>query len=94
MIVCSCNVLTSARIRAAALVLATEDPSRPITPGRIFRHLGVRPACGTCFSSVRDLISAAGLAFTCPEPLATVAEGGEGIVIEITEETILTIIER
>ena len=77
MIVCSCNVLTKQRIRAAAEALAVEDPFRPITPGRLFRALGARPQCGTCFSVIRTIIADAGLAFTCPEPLASVAEEAE-----------------
>lgn len=74
MIVCSCNVLTEARILEAARALAAEDPTRPITPGRLFRRLGARPNCGTCFASIRTSIARAGLAFTCPEPLASAAE--------------------
>jgi bacterioferritin-associated ferredoxin len=74
MIVCSCSVLTEARIAAAAQVLAAEDPTRPITPGRLFKALGARPQCGTCFAVVRVLVAEAGLAFTCPEPLASQAE--------------------
>ncbi len=77
MIVCSCNVLTRARIVTAALDLAAADPARPITPGRLFRALGARPQCGTCFSVIRGIIAGAGLAFTCPEPLASVAEEDE-----------------
>ena len=77
MIVCSCNVLTRARIGAAAEALAAEDPFRPITPGRLFRALGARPNCGTCFSTIRSIIADAGLTFTCPEPLASVAEEAE-----------------
>jgi bacterioferritin-associated ferredoxin len=74
MIICSCNVLTKARIAAAADALAREQPGRPVTPGRIFRTLGARPQCGTCFALVRRIVADAGIAFTCPEPLATVAE--------------------
>ena len=77
MIVCSCKVLTGARILAAAETLAAEDPMRPITPGRLFRALGARPNCGTCFSTIRTIIADAGLTFTCPEPLASVAEAVE-----------------
>ncbi len=77
MIVCSCNVLTKARILAAARALAAEDPFRPITPGRLFRTLGARPNCGTCFTTIRSMISEAGLTFTCPEPLAAAAEAAE-----------------
>lgn len=79
MIVCSCNVLTATRIRAAAEALAAEDPDRPITPGRLFRRLGAKPNCGTCFTTIRAIIADAGLAFTCPEPLANMAEQYEEI---------------
>jgi bacterioferritin-associated ferredoxin len=74
MIICSCNVLTKARIAAAAEALAREAPARPVTPGRVFRAVGARPQCGTCFALVRRIIADAGIAFTCPEPLASVAE--------------------
>jgi bacterioferritin-associated ferredoxin len=84
MIVCSCNVLNKARIVATARELAAEDPFRPLTPGRLFRRLGARPNFGTCFSTIRTIIAEAGLAFTCPEPLASVAEAAEDEV-EIVE---------
>ena len=74
MIICSCNVLSKARIAAAADGLAREAPERPVTPGRCFRALGARPQCGTCFTLVRRIIADAGITFTCPEPLATVAD--------------------
>ena len=74
MIICSCNVITKARILAAAAALVREAPGLPVTPGRIFRVLGARPQCGTCFAMVRRIVADAGIAFTCPEPLATVAE--------------------
>jgi bacterioferritin-associated ferredoxin len=93
MIVCSCTVLTKARILAAAAELAADDPFRPITPGRIFRHVGYRPSCGTCFATVRSIIAEAGLAFTCPEPLASVAEQAEdadGDLVEVVE--VITIV--
>jgi bacterioferritin-associated ferredoxin len=77
MIVCSCNVLTRTRIQETAETLAAEDPFRPITPGRLFRALGARPNCGTCFSLIRTIVADAGLTFTCPEPLASVAEAAE-----------------
>ena len=77
MIICSCNVLTRARVLATAESLAADDPMRPLTPGRLFRALGARPRCGTCFSVIRTMIADAGLTFTCPEPLASVAEAAE-----------------
>jgi bacterioferritin-associated ferredoxin len=86
MIICSCNVITKARILAAAAALAGETPGQPVTPGRIFRDLGARPQCGTCFAMVRRIVADAGIAFTCPEPLATVAEVTvvETVEIEVT----------
>lgn len=89
MIVCSCNVLAKSRILAAAQMLAAEDPFRPITPGRLFKALGARPNCGTCFATIRRVIADAGLTFTCPEPLASVAEAAE----DQREQEILVIID-
>ncbi|MBZ0229504.1 MAG: (2Fe-2S)-binding protein [Bauldia sp.] len=74
MIVCSCNVLTEARVIAAAEALGTAEPARPVTAGRIFRALGTRPQCGTCLSLIRRISAEAGATVSCPEPLATVAE--------------------
>jgi bacterioferritin-associated ferredoxin len=77
MIVCSCSVLSRARIVETAEALAAEDPGRPITPGRLFKTLGARPQCGTCFATIRTIVAQTGLAFTCPEPLASEAEKGD-----------------
>lgn len=74
MIVCSCNVLTKARVVAAAEKLAREAPGKPITPGRVLRELGVKGQCAVCFSLIRTIVAGAGVMITCPEPLATVAE--------------------
>ncbi len=81
MIVCSCNVLTRNRILAAAELLARDEPQRPVTPGRLFRALGARPQCGTCFVTVRRIVADAGIAFTCPEPLASVADVDEELTV-------------
>jgi bacterioferritin-associated ferredoxin len=75
MIVCSCNVLTKARVVAAAEKLSREAPTRPITPGRILRELGVKAQCAVCFSLIRTTVASAGVMVTCPEPIATDAEG-------------------
>ncbi len=77
MIICSCNVLTKARIIETAETLAREAPGRVVTPARVFRALRVRPQCMVCFSEVRAILAEAGLAVTCPEPLASVAEESE-----------------
>jgi bacterioferritin-associated ferredoxin len=82
MIVCSCNVLTKARIIAVATELAAADPDRPLTPGRLFRAMGARPQCGTCFPLIRSIIASAGIALTCPEPLASEAEEDNAVLAE------------
>jgi len=88
MIICSCNVISKARILAAAEVVARAEPGLPVTPGRVFRALGARPQCGTCFMMIRRIIADAGIAFTCPEPLATDAEVTVTVVeIEVEIET-------
>jgi len=73
-IVCSCAVLTKSGVLAAAEALAGELPHRPVTAGRVFRALGAKPQCGICYGPIRAIIAEAGLAFTCPEPLASEAE--------------------
>lgn len=70
MILCSCNILTKANILAAAEALVVADPMRPVTPGRVFRALGVRPNCGSCLDLVRAMLRDFGLPMTCPEPLS------------------------
>jgi len=86
MILCSCNVLTSTRIREAAATLALAEPGRPVTPARVFRFLGARPRCGTCLELVQKMFREMGLPMTCPEPLASQAEG---MTVEVVvEETI------
>lgn len=74
MIVCSCNILTKARIIETAEALQREQPGRPITPARIYRALQVRAQCTVCFALVRRLVMESGLAVTCPEPLGSGAE--------------------
>ena len=77
MIICSCNVLTSAGIRAAAEKLRDEEPTRPVTPGRVFLALGARPQCGSCVELVRQSLREWGFPLTCPEPLSTIADEEE-----------------
>jgi len=79
MIVCSCNVLTRARVVAAAETLVRQSPGRAVTPGRILRELGVKGQCTVCFSLLRQIVAEAGLTITCPEPLASEAEEGETV---------------
>ncbi len=102
MIVCSCNVISKACLETAAEKLAADDPTRPLTPGRLFQSIGKRPNCGTCARTVRQIIADGGHSFTCPEPLASVADAPpvDADMIEVTEiaeieiitETVETII--
>lgn len=82
MIVCSCNVLTKARVVAAAEALIRRDSTRAVTPGRILKELGVRPQCVVCFSLIRKIVAEAGVMVTCPEPLASEAQGDEKAAAE------------
>ncbi len=77
MILCSCNVLTSTSLRAAAQALQDADPSRPVTPGRVFHAVGARPQCGSCIELVRKSLQEWGFPLTCPEPLASIANDQE-----------------
>jgi bacterioferritin-associated ferredoxin len=74
MIVCSCNILTKARILEAAERLALEQPGRPLTPARVYRALGMKAQCTVCFVLVRRIIAESGLMVTCPEPLGSGSE--------------------
>jgi bacterioferritin-associated ferredoxin len=96
MILCSCNVLTQANIEAAAQVLAETFPGRPVTPAGVFKVLGYRPRCGTCFELVRRLLRDMEMPLTCPEPLDAAAEleVQTTMVVEetvIVEETLLVL---
>ena len=82
MIVCSCNVLTRTRVVAAAEALVRKDPARAVTPGRILKELGVKAQCAVCFGLIRRLVAEAGVAVTCPEPLASEAEDDEATAAE------------
>lgn len=56
MIVCSCNVLTDKELRKAARELQSGPDRVVVTPGAVFRALGKRPRCGSCFSTVIPII--------------------------------------
>lgn len=82
MIVCSCNVLTKARVVAAAGTLMRRDSTRAVTPGRILKELGVKAQCAVCFGLIRTMVAEAGVMVTCPEPLATEAQDDETAAAE------------
>jgi len=56
MIICSCNVLSDKQLREAAEEMRADPNGKVPTPGAVFRHLGCRPRCGSCFPSVIDII--------------------------------------
>ncbi len=94
MILCSCNVLTLARLLDTATALLAADPSLPVTPGRVLRRMGVRPRCGTCLTLIRDILRDAGFPITCPEPLAGIADALADleltvVTVEVTEITVV-----
>lgn len=82
MIVCSCNVLTKARVIAAAETLVRKNPTRVVTPGRILKELGVKAQCAVCFSLIRTIVAEAGVTITCPEPLASEAHDDDAEAAE------------
>lgn len=56
MIVCSCNVLTEAQIRAT---LASQDEAALRSPFHVYRCLGCKPNCGRCLVTVKRLMAEA-----------------------------------
>lgn len=58
MIVCSCNAVSSAEIEAVVEELIARDPDVVLTPGMVYRAIGVRPKCGTCLRHVVELMHA------------------------------------
>ncbi|WP_165498172.1 (2Fe-2S)-binding protein [Siculibacillus lacustris] len=55
MILCSCNVLSEAQVRAA-----THGPNGAGRVAEVFEKLGARPNCGRCAASIRGVIRGAG----------------------------------
>ncbi|MEJ0095445.1 MAG: (2Fe-2S)-binding protein [Methylocella sp.] len=54
MIVCSCNVLTDATIKAT--LAGSAGQACPRTPGAVYKCLGCSPNCGRCIKTVRKII--------------------------------------
>jgi bacterioferritin-associated ferredoxin len=53
-IVCSCNRISDAQIRAAR---DAQTPGCPFSPGRAYKSLGCTMKCGRCVSTVRALLT-------------------------------------
>ena len=58
MIVCSCNVVSDREIQAVVEELVCVDPDVVLTPGMVYRAIGIRPKCGTCLPHVVKLVHA------------------------------------
>ena len=58
MIVCSCNVVSDREIEAAVDELIAGDPDVVLTPGMVYRSIGIQPKCGTCLQHVVKLMHA------------------------------------
>lgn len=56
MIVCSCNVLTEAQIRAT---LKERDEAATRSPFHVYRCLGCKPNCGRCLVTVKRIMAEA-----------------------------------
>jgi bacterioferritin-associated ferredoxin len=52
MIVCSCNVLSDAKIKDAL-----RNPACPRTPGAVYKCLGCKSSCGRCLETIKSIIS-------------------------------------
>ncbi|HEY0353663.1 MAG TPA: (2Fe-2S)-binding protein [Enterovirga sp.] len=52
MIVCSCNVLSDAAIKACL----GPGPDCPRTPSQVYRCLGCSPDCGRCARTIRAIM--------------------------------------
>jgi bacterioferritin-associated ferredoxin len=56
-IVCHCNVITEASIRAVVDDLIDADPFRIVTPGLVYMTLGKRGRCCGCFPNAIAVIA-------------------------------------
>lgn len=63
MIVCSCNVLSEARVREACSVI-----DAPRTAGQVYRCLGCSPQCGRCAKTIKSILQQA--VAVCPAACA------------------------
>lgn len=56
MIVCSCNVITRAEIETAVRRIHRRQPNTLITPGLVYKELGLAPDCGVCLCHICELV--------------------------------------
>lgn len=58
MLVCQCNVITSADVEAVVRAFLDEDPWQLIVPAKVYHQLGKMGRCVGCFPNVVDIIVA------------------------------------
>lgn len=49
-VICACSGITRTQIVRTVAWMQADDPGAVITPARIYRALGKRPNCGSCFT--------------------------------------------
>lgn len=69
--ICSCNALNTAAVNGAIAAQADEPHLRP---SQVYRQLGVKPQCGICSPTIRDMITAARQTTTATAPHHTKAQ--------------------
>jgi bacterioferritin-associated ferredoxin len=65
-IICSCNRLTEAQVRAAL----SHPVEAPRSAGRVYGCLGCKPNCGRCLITIQRILEAEVGCATCPGRLA------------------------
>lgn len=56
MLVCQCNMITSAEIEDIVLDLLKADPWQLVVPAKVYSELNRRAKCGGCVPNVVDII--------------------------------------
>lgn len=56
MIICSCNCINDKAIRDIVYNLTQQDPNCMLTPGLVYRELGVRAQCNSCLTAAIEII--------------------------------------
>ena len=59
MIVCSCNVITRTEIEKAVRRIHMRQPNTLVTPGLVYKELGLTPDCGVCLCHICELVHSA-----------------------------------
>ena len=74
MIICSCNGLTEAQVRAT---LNLGPDQMPRSAGRVYGCLGCKPNCGRCLITIQRILEAEVGCAVCPGRLAANADSEE-----------------